>query len=135
MQYQVKVCCLPDGYGRDAFLHHVGYHGEVAIDPQNGSIVRLEWSADLKSTTPIAQSKIMIEYGQVEFGGMNNICPVRSIAMMRTRSVIEASEWDEGFLTYGPYTTKLNEIQFSNYRQFRSTVRLLPEFVPVPEDK
>jgi len=135
MQYQVKVCCLPDGYGRDAFLHHVGYHGEVAIDPQNGSIVRLEWSADLKSTTPIAQSKIMIEYGQVEFGGMNYICPVRSIAMMRTRSVIEASEWDEGFLTYGPYTTKLNEIQFSNYRQFRSTVRLLPEFVPVPEDK
>jgi VWFA-related protein len=135
MQYEVKACCLPDGYGKDAFWHHVGYHGEVAIDPQNGSILRLEWSADLKSTTPIAQSNIMIEYAPVEIGGTKYICPVRSVAMMRARSVIEASEWDESFLTYGPYTTKLNEIQFSNYRQFRSTVRILPGFTPAPDEK
>jgi VWFA-related protein len=134
-QFEVKVCCLPDGYGKDAFWHHVDYHGEVAIDPQNGSILRLEWSADLKSTTPVAQSNIMIEYGQVEIGGIKYICPVRSVALVRARSVIEASEWDESFLTYGPYTTKLNEIQFSNYRQFRSTVRILPGFTPAPEDK
>jgi hypothetical protein len=134
-QFEVKVCCLPDGYGKGAFWHHVDYHGEVAIDPQNGSILRLEWSADLKSTTPVAQSNIMIEYGQVEIGGIKYICPVRSVALVRARSVIEASEWDESFLTYGPYTTKLNEIQFSNYRQFRSTVRILPGFTPAPEDK
>jgi VWFA-related protein len=135
MHFQVKVCCLPDGDGKDAYFHHVGYHGEVAIDPETGSILRLEWSADLKSTTPVARSGIMIEYGQVEIGGMKYICPVRSISMMRTRSVVEASEWDVSFLTFGPYTTSLNEIQFSNYRQFRSSVKLLPEFIPVPDEK
>ena len=134
-QYQAKACCLPDGDGRSAFLHYVGYHGEIAIDPQSGTVVRLEWSADVKSTTPVAQSRIMIEYGPVDIGGTKYVCPVRSISMMRARSVAETSEWDESFLTYGPYATMLNEIEFSNYRVFRSTARILPDFTPAPDDK
>lgn len=133
-QYQAKACCLPDGDGRSAFWHYVGYHGEIAIDPQNGTVVRLEWSADLKSTTPVAQSRIMIEYGPVDIGGTKYVCPVRSISMMRSRSVAETSAWDESFLTYGPYATMLNEIEFSNYRVFRSTARILPDFSPVPDN-
>jgi hypothetical protein len=134
-KYQAEVRRLPDGDGRSAFVHNVGYHGEIAIDPQDGTIVRLEWSADFKSTTPAAESKIMIEYGSVDIGGTKYICPVRSISMMRTRSVMEDSVWDESFLTYGPYTTMLNEIEFSDYRVFRSTARILPDFIPPPGDK
>jgi UDP-N-acetylmuramate-alanine ligase len=55
--------------------------------------------------------------------------------MIRARSVAEASAWDESFLTYGPYTTMLNEIEFSNYRMFRSTARILPGFIPELDDK
>jgi VWFA-related protein len=134
-QYQAKACCLPDGDGRSAFLHYVAYHGEFAIDPQSGTVMRLELSADLKSTTPVAQSRIMIEYGPVDIGGTKYVCPVRSISMMRARSVAETSEWDESFLTYGPYATMLNNIEFSNYRVFRSTARILSGFVPAPDDK
>jgi UDP-N-acetylmuramate-alanine ligase len=77
----------------------------------------------------------MIEYGPVDIGGTKYICPVRSISMIRARSVAEASAWDESFLTYGPYTTMLNEIEFSNYRMFRSTARILPGFIPELDDK
>jgi VWFA-related protein len=134
-RYETKACCLPDGDGHSVFSHHTAYHGEIAIDPQTGTIVRLQWSADLKSTTPVAQSRIMIEYGPVDIGGTKYICPVRSISMIRARSVAEASAWDESFLTYGPYTTMLNEIEFSNYRMFRSTARILPGFIPELDDK
>jgi VWFA-related protein len=134
-RYQAKACCLPDGDGRSAFLHYVGFHGEIAIDPRTGTVIRLELSADLKSTTPVVQSRIMIEYGPVDIGGTKYVCPVRSISMMRARSVAETSEWDESFLTYGPYATMLNEIEFSNYRVFRSTARMLPGFTPAPGDK
>jgi VWFA-related protein len=134
-RYQAKACCLPDGDGRNVFFHYVGYHGEIAIDPQNGTVVRLEQSTDLKSTTPIGQSSILIEYGLVEIGGVQYVCPVRSIAMLRARSVIDVSEWDESFLTFGPYVTMLNDIEFSNYHLFRGTARILSDFTPAPEDK
>jgi len=134
-KYQAGTCCLPDGDGKSSFLHYVGYHGEIAIDPQNGAVFRLEQSADFKSTTPIALSRIVIEYGLVEIGGTKYICPVRGISMMRSRSVSDVSEWDESFMTYGPYSTLLNEIEFSNYRLFRGTARILPDFVPAPDDK
>jgi VWFA-related protein len=134
-KYQAGTCCLPDGDGKSSFLHYVGYHGEIAIDPQSGAVFRLEQSADFKSTTPIALSRIVIEYGLVEIGGTKYICPVRGISMMRSRSVSDVSEWDESFMTYGPYSTLLNEIEFSNYRLFRGTARILPDFVPAPDDK
>jgi VWFA-related protein len=134
-RYEAKACCLPDGDGRGAFLHYVGYHGEIAVDPQAGTVFRLEWSADLKSTTPVAQSRIMIEYGPVDIGGTKYICPVRSISMMRARSVMQDADWDESFLTYGPYATMLNEIEFTNYHLFRSNARILPDFIPAPKDQ
>jgi hypothetical protein len=77
----------------------------------------------------------MIEYGPVEIGGTKYICPVRSISVMRNRSVINASEWDESFMTYGPYATMLNDTEFSNYHLFGSTARILPGFTAAPDDK
>jgi VWFA-related protein len=134
-KYQARACCLPDGDGRIAFLHYVGYDGEIAINPENGAIVRLQQSADLKSITPVALARTMIEYGPVEIGGTKYICPVRSISVMRNRSVINASEWDESFMTYGPYATMLNDTEFSNYHLFGSTARILPGFTAAPDDK
>jgi len=134
-KYQAGTCCLPDGDGKSAFLHYAGYHGEIAVDPQSGAVFRLEQSADFKSTTPIALSRIVIEYGLVEIGGAKYICPVRGISMMRSRSVSDVFQWDEDFRTYGPYATLLNEIEFSNYRLFRGTARILPDYVPAPGDK
>ena len=82
-RYQVGACCLPDGDGNISFEQTVGYHGEIAIDPASGAILRLELVADLKSTTPLVRSDITVEYGPVEIGGKTYICPVRSVSISR----------------------------------------------------
>ena len=55
---QVWLCCLPDGDGTEPYQRYAGYHEEIAIDPESGAILRLEFQADLKSTTPLARSDI-----------------------------------------------------------------------------
>jgi hypothetical protein len=127
-RYQVGACCLPDGDGNISFEETVGYHGEIAIDPASGAILRLELVADLKSTTPLVRSDIMIEYGPVEIGGKTYICPVRSVSISRGRSVTPLAEWDETFRTYGPYATMLNDVAFESYHMFRAKSRILTGF-------
>jgi hypothetical protein len=134
-RYQVGACCLPDGDGTSPFEETVGYHGEIAIDPTSGAILRLELVADLKSTTPLVRSDIMIEYGPVEIGGKTYICPVRSVSISRGRSVISVTEWDESFRTYGPYTTMLNGVAFEQYHMFRAKSRMLTGFNPTQEEE
>jgi VWFA-related protein len=126
--YVVALCCLPDREGRDSFALCAGYHGVIAIDPGSGAILRLEWDAELKSSTPLTRSQIVIEYGPVEIAGKTYICPLRSISLVRSRSVDILGEWDESFRTYGPYATMLNDVTFSGYHVFRSESRILPGF-------
>ena len=128
--HHVMACCLPDGDGRQVFQRFPSYHGEIALDPETGSILRLAFQSDLKSTTPLARSDIMIQYGAVEMGGKAYICPLRSVSMMRVRSVRILSNWDEWFRVYGPYATMLNEVTFGGYHVFRSNSRVLPSFTP-----
>jgi VWFA-related protein len=129
-QHQAWLCCLPDGDGTEVFRRYAGYHEEIAIDPESGAILRFELRADLKSTTPIARSDIMIEYGPVEIGGMSYICPLRSVTIMRARSVRVLSNSDEAFMAYGPYINMLNDIRFDRYHIFRSESHVLNEFTP-----
>lgn len=125
-RYDIAICCLPDGDGTRAFEEYVGYSGEIVIDPESGAILRLEYQAGLRSTTPLASSAVVIEYGPVEIGGKTYICPMHSISKMRARSVEDLAEWDESFATYGPYATMLNDMRFTNYHVFRSESRILP---------
>ena len=140
--YDTGGCCLPDGDGTSAFQKRAGYHGEIAIDPTTGALLRLELVFDLKSTTPLIRSEIMIEYGPVEIGGKSYICPVRSVSISRGRSVTLLSEtlmdrqkWSESFRTYGPYATMLNYITFDSFHMFRADSQMLPGFNPLPEGK
>jgi VWFA-related protein len=128
---QVWLCCLPDGDGKEALQRYAGYHEEIAINPESGAILRLEFRADMKSTTPIARSHIMIEYGPVEIGGKTYICPLRSVSIMRARSVRVLTEWDETFMAYGPYVAMLNDIRFDHYHIFRSESQVLTDFTPI----
>jgi hypothetical protein len=78
---------------------------------------------------------MMIEYGPAEIGGKTYICPVRSVAISRGKSVLPLTEWDESFRTYGPYTTMLNDVAFEQYHMFRAKSRLLTGFNPTQEEK
>jgi hypothetical protein len=142
--YDTGGCCLPDGDGTSAFQKRAGYHGEITIDPTTGALLRLELIFDLKSTTPLIRSEIMIEYGPVEIAGKSYICPVRSVSISRGRSVAvlsetlkdrEKIEWHESFRTYGPYATMLNDITFDAFHMFRADSHMLTGFKPAPEGK
>ena len=133
--YRIGGCCLPGGNGTSGFDAPAGYHGEIAIDPASGAILRLEAQANLKGFTPVVRSDIIITYGPVAIGGKTFICPLRSVSVMRTRSVTTLMEWGEGFRTYGPYLTMLNDISYEDYHMFRGESRVMPGFNPAPDDK
>jgi VWFA-related protein len=131
--FQTWGCCLPDGDGTGGFQRLAGYHGEIAIDPQSGAILRLQAEADLKGFVPAARSGIVVSYGPVEIGGKTYICPVKSVSRMRMRSVADLGEWDESFRTYGPHATMLNDITYEDYHKFRGEARVLPGYDSAPK--
>jgi hypothetical protein len=128
--HQEWLCCLPDGDGKQTFQRYAAYREEIAIDPESGAIMRFELQTDMKSTTPIAQSDIVIEYGPVEICGKTYICPLRSVSIMRARSVRVLSNSNLSFMSYGPYVTMLNDIGFDRYHIFRSESHVLTGFTP-----
>jgi VWFA-related protein len=131
-RYDVWGCCLPDGDGMNGFDVIAPYHGEIWIDPASGVVVRLEAIADLGAFVPLRRSDIVVEYGAVEIGGKTYICPVRSVSVMTSRSVMTFREWDEGFRTFGPYATTMNDITFDSYHVFRAESRILVGINPSP---
>lgn len=132
-RYDAWGCCLPDGDGTDGFDMIAPYHGEVSIDPASGAVVRLEALANLGAFVPLLRSDIVVEYGPVEIGGKTYICPVKSVSVMTSRSIMLFREWDEGFRTYGPYATTMNDITFGGYHMFRTESRMLVGVNPSPD--
>ena len=123
-------CCLPDAEGEDPFRKQAGYRAEIAIDPSNGTILRIQEQFDMRGYVPMDRDKILIDYGSVKIGGKTYFCPVRSVSIARGRSIISLKLWDQSFLSFGPYSTKLNDMRFSNYHVFRADSRILPGFQP-----
>jgi hypothetical protein len=107
-----------------------GYHGEVAIDPTTGTILRLTVQAEEPLGSSILQSDIMVEYGPVEIGGKTYTCPVRSVSMGETGSMGVPGPFGEP--TLAPDAPLLNDMTFENYHQFRSDSRILMGNIPVP---
>jgi hypothetical protein len=91
----------------------------------SGAVVRLKAIADLGPFVPLLRSDIVVEYGPVEIGGKTYLCPVKSVSVMTSRSVAFLKEWDEGFRTFGPYATTMNDITYDSYHLFRAESRML----------
>jgi hypothetical protein len=128
----VNGCCLPDGDGETHFRILPAYHGEIAIDPASGAILRLQVQASLQGFVPVNRSDMMVAYGPVEIGGKTYILPLRSINILRGRAEPSLSEWNIGFQTWGPYETRVNDFTFDQYHMFRGESRILPGFNRVP---
>jgi VWFA-related protein len=121
-------CCLPDAEGENPFRKQAGYRAEIAIDPSNGTILRLQEQFDMRGFVPMDRDEILIDYGPVKIGGKTYFCPARSVSLARGRSITSLKLWDQSFLTYGPFSTKMNDMRFSNYHLFRAESRILPGF-------
>jgi VWFA-related protein len=123
-------CCLPDEQGDDRFRRQSGYRDELTINPSDGTIVRLLLKFDMREYVPMDRDEIVIDYGPVEIGGKTYLCPTRSLSLVRGRSIVSLRAWDQSFLSYGPYSTKVNDMRFSSYHVFRADARVLPGFKP-----
>jgi VWFA-related protein len=136
--YDVTYCCLVGGR---TFLTSPRYLGELAIDPETGAILRLTMQAELGSirepnlnpVRPADGAGIMVEYAPVAIGGREYVCPQRSVAIMRVRTVSALTVWGQTFDIYGPYETRLNDSVYTGYHKFGSETRVLPGFDVVPD--
>jgi VWFA-related protein len=125
--YHVDYCCRLDGNRTDVLDKQTGYHGEIAIDPTSGAILHLTVEANLKAFVPMLRSDTVVDYGSVEIGGVAYICPVKSVTLVRQRTLETLPEWDESFETFGPFITILNDVTFKDYHVFRPEIRILPD--------
>jgi VWFA-related protein len=130
-----EFCCLAKDFDSVLFKKAAPFHGEIAVDPSTGAILRLTTQADLEWRLPLERSDVMVEYRPVVKGTRTFICPSRAVSISRHRRTMVISEWGEGFKVYAPFETLLNQQRFEKYHIFGSTSRLLPGFVEVPKDK
>jgi hypothetical protein len=108
--------------GNDATSQFPAYHGEITVDPANGSILRLTMQSESRSPDQIFKSAILVEFGPVTIGNREYICPVRSAALSR---LTEFSAYGVDFTAFR-FVTYLNDVTFNQYRLFRGDVRILP---------
>ena len=104
------------------------YHGEIAINPADGSILRLTVVAELKPDNPMTDASLLVDYGPVEIGGVTYICPVKSLALSLVRVVLQ--QVDDRDLrmqqtSLGPPQAYLNAVLFKQYHLFRADTRIL----------
>lgn len=124
--YQVRFCCGIDG----PYEQLSGYHGEITIDPGNGTILRLTLIAELGKDVPLQKADLMVEYGPVELAGQTYFCPVRSISVSLARH-FGSIKGNLGLFSPGdilaaaPLQLMLNEVVFDHYHLFHSDSRML----------
>jgi VWFA-related protein len=114
--YQVGFCCVFRDNVSQVFQQFSGYHGVIAVDPTNGTILRLTLEADLRPSDPIVRSDILVEYGPVEIGGRTYVCPVKGVSILLAPTAPSDSK---------RLKTLLNDVAFVQYHLFRADARLL----------
>ena len=131
--YVVRYCCAPSSEPKKSDIETVpGYHGEISIDPESGSVRRFTLETELDGKLPIKRAAVAMEYGPVGIGGASYICPVKSIAFSHAISftfaeaeVIPASPRSRGNISgirvlRPPEATAINDTTFTGYHVFRA---------------
>lgn len=109
---------LPHGAQAQTFFP--AYHGEVAVDPDTGAILRVTVVADYAPPNESAVSSMLVEYGPIEIGGAPYICPLKSVALAK----VPVAE----FPTVAPVMqTQLNDVAFVDYHLFHAEARMLTD--------
>jgi VWFA-related protein len=117
----------PSGGGSNpsTFLSRPGYHGSLWLDPVTGAILRITMDADTKGSGQFKRAAIMVQYGPVQIGESEFICPLRSLALF-----IAVTGASLDLLTHTPGdapTQWLNESLFTGYHRFAATTRILKD--------
>jgi hypothetical protein len=143
--YTVRYCCFRSENGEmKEFKAVPAYHGEIAIDPASGAILRLVLKTDLLPGLPMERIDLVVNYGPVEIGGKTYICPTESTSISKSAALVffgfmyyddkkgkpdDSSPFNKKKQTTTvsqPLVTAINDVVFDNYHQFRGEVRIVP---------
>jgi hypothetical protein len=97
------------------------YHGEIAVDPANGTIMRLTVVSDMMPPYQAAQAAILVEYAPVAIGERTYICPIKGVAL----SKMPVATSNDSELQNAPLQTQLNDVSFKDFHLFRGDTRIL----------
>jgi hypothetical protein len=127
--YEVNYCCVPAGDSQPLIPYHQisSYHGEIAVDPSTGTVLRLTVQTEQQHESPLAKTGTLVEYGPIEIDGQSYICPLKSVSLTRA-SIVPYSDGDPTGKTgrfHGPWQILLNHVAFENYRRFGTESRIL----------
>ena len=120
--------------GSSEFHQITGYRGNLTVDPDTGTILRISIEADLKTSDPIQRAAILVEYGAVKIGGNTYTCPTRSISESVSHELYKPSPTSP-FVDMAEL--QLNEAAFTGYHHFGSESTVIAEApaspTPAPE--
>ncbi len=128
--YHVKFCCIVNGYTStgqpdlQVFDERAGYHGDIAFNPSDGSILRITLEAEMSATGLVPKAGIAIDYSPVEIGGKTYVCPARSVSVLLAHIVPPKGMYSRANYQ-GAAKTFLNDVEFNQYRRFGSETRIL----------
>jgi hypothetical protein len=150
--FHVHIACCATGTALDRTLTQreyddtPGYHGNIAVDPATGEVMRLTMVPEFDEDNFIHRAGIAIDYARVSIGEKNYMCPVKSVALLGVWLDKVQGETAQQDATKMPgmnvrmssteianmATRKegtemlwLNEVEFKNYHRFGATVRIL----------
>jgi hypothetical protein len=89
---------------------HPAYHGEIAIDPATGSILRVSAITEMPGMYEGMQNAVQVDYAPVTLGDRNCICPVHSVAL--NKSPVGGAAADAQNATM---QTHVSDVVFSDY--------------------
>jgi hypothetical protein len=133
----VNYCCfgMPNQPSHE-FRSTPPFHGEIAIDPATGAVLRLVVITELSPSDPIFQAEIMVEYEPVQIAGQTYVCPRKSVTVSTAVAPVFRQQCWGGvnsangcgqFATSSAKDTAINDTEYdsSSYHVFRSEVRIL----------
>lgn len=108
------------------------YHGEIAINPTDGSIRRITLLADFAPSDLNVKANLLVEYASIVIGNRRYICPVKSVAL----SVVRVPKTDDFLPLFfkdlspvgsGFLRMRINDVRFTRYHLFRAESRILTD--------
>lgn len=116
--YRIDFCCAfgPADLEPRAYRGTPAYHGTLSIDPSTGAILRVTLEAQFAEFQPQPEVRLMVEYRRVNVSGSSLMCPVKGVDISKAYTYDEKRYWTNLFI---------NEMTFTNYHRFGSTVRML----------
>jgi hypothetical protein len=106
--YIVRYCCVFKGGKSSEFTSIPGYHGEIALEPSTGAVLRIVLKTDLShDVVDLRRADLAVDYKRVDIGGRSYILPTRSVSLLKTSTVVA-----------------INDVVFDNYHQFRGEMRI-----------